>query len=224
MVGDMGSTLEQAAAALKVLLYVGPIAVYVLWLGLVNSQAKPKLVSARDDFVVMSIALCPFASAPLVGLARAGYGWLGVAVLAVLLGLFLRLLPAPDSGWVIYNLSPRRARMLAERTLRALGGSYRWVGRTVVAGDTGLSVEVSFVPLLRNVTFGLRHRDGRVSAAEVKAFRSELSRRLDGEGGIPSVAGCLLLLGGVALLIMPLWMLSHHSAAIADVMTHFLLS
>ena len=83
MVGSLTSASEQAVAAIKVLLYVGPVAVYVLWLGLVNSQARPKLVKARDDFLITTLAFCPFAVAPVVGLARAGYGWGAASVAAV---------------------------------------------------------------------------------------------------------------------------------------------
>ncbi len=223
MIGDITNTSAQAEAAIRVLLYLGPVAVYALWLGLVNSQAVPKLVTARDDFVFMTVALCPLAMAPLIGLARAGYGWGCVVMFAVLLGLFWRLLPATP-GWVIYNLSPRRARRLADETLRTLGWSYRWSGRTAVIGGRGLSVELSFVPLLRNVTFALHGDEAAALRPAAAAFRRELSARLEQEDGLPSVAGCCLLLGGVALLVMPLWMLSHHSAAIADVMTRILLS
>ena len=121
MISNMGTVSEQAAAALSVLLYVGPVAVYALWLGLVNSQATPKVITARDDFVSMTVAFCPFVVAPIVGLAHAGYGWASIAAAGLMFLLFLRLLPARHSGWVIHNVSPRRARTLVDRTLRSLG-------------------------------------------------------------------------------------------------------
>ncbi|MFH0982077.1 MAG: hypothetical protein V2A79_11105 [Planctomycetota bacterium] len=224
VIGDMGSAGEQVLAAIKVLLYVGPVAVYVLWLGLVNSQATPKLVKIRDDFVIMTVAFFPLVVAPVVSLAHAGYRWASVAAAVLMLAVFLRLLPARASGWVIYNLSPHRARILAERTLHALGWSYHWDGWSAVVAENGLSVEISFVGPLRNVTFHLHTVGALARTAEVEAFRAELALRLRREGGLPSLAGCCLLAGGVALLIVPLWMLSHHSAAIAEVVTRILLS
>ncbi len=224
MIGDGGSISEQAFSAFRVLLYVGPIAVYALWLGLVNSQAVPKLVKARDDFMVMTIAFWPFALEPVVGLVRAGHGGVAMAATGLMLLLFLRLLPAKHSGWVTYNLSPRRGRMWADRSLRSLEWSYRWVERTAIVTDKGLSIELRSVPVLRNVTFHIRHTRAKPPAADVAALRAEMSRRLEREGGLPSVAGCCLMMGGVLLLILPLWMLSHHSAAIAEVMTRILVS
>ncbi|MCK4658501.1 MAG: hypothetical protein KAV82_03175 [Phycisphaerae bacterium] len=224
MIGEIGNASEQAAAAVKVLLYVGPVAGYVLWIALVNSHGTPKAVRAQDDFLAMTVAFCPFVAAAVLSLLRAGYGWAAVATVALTLLLFLRLLPRKNSGWVIYNLSPRRAWMLTDRSLRALGWAYRWDGQTARVADKGLSLEMSFVPPLRNVTFHISPCGPQPQADDIEALRAELFRRLAGETCLPSASACGLLLAGVGLLILPLWMLSHHSAAIAEVMTQFLLS
>lgn len=224
MIGSIGNVSEQAAAALSVLLYVGPVAVYAMWLGLVNSQAAPKVITARDDFVIMTVAFCPFVVAPVVGLVHAGYGWASVAAAGLMLLLFLRLLPAKDSGWVIHNLSPRRARTLIDRTLRSLGWSYRWSGRTAIVAERDLSVEIGSVWPLRSVALHVRRTGADQPASDLEALQTGLCCRLRRDGGLPSVAGCCLLMGGVCLLILPLWMLSRHSAAIAEVVTRILLS
>ena len=224
MISNMGTVSEQAAAALSVLLYVGPVAVYALWLGLVNSQATPKVITARDDFVSMTVAFCPFVVAPIVGLAHAGYGWASIAAAGLMFLLFLRLLPARHSGWVIHNVSPRRARALVDRTLRSLGWSYRWSGQTAIVAERDLSVEISSVWPLRSVAFHVHRTGANAPVSDVEALRTGLSCRLRRDGGLPSLAGCCLLMGGVCLLILPLWMLSRHSAAIAEVVTRILLS
>lgn len=224
MIGDVGNASEQAFSAIKVLLYVGPVAVYVIWLGLVNSQAAPRLVSARDDFLILTVAFWPFVAAPVVGLVRAGHTWAGVTTAGVMFLLFARLLPSGTSGWVIYNLSPRRGWMLTDRALRALGWSYRWVGRTAVVKERDLAIEIGSVLPFRGVTLHLRQTKADTSACDVEALHEKLSARLEREGGLPSIAGCCLLMGGVGLLVLPLWMLSYHSEAIADVVTRILLS
>lgn len=224
VITHVGTANEQTLSVVKVLLYVGPVAVYILWLGLLNSQATPKLIKARDDFLVMTVAFLPFVVAPVVSLACAGYEWAGVSAAGLMLLLFLRLLPPNNSGWVIYNLSPRRGRMLADRALRSLGRSYRWDGWMAHVAEIGLSVEISSVPVLRNVTFRVHPSGAKPSTSDVAVLRRELARRLSAEAGLPSVTGCCLLMGGVGLLILPLWMMSQHSAAIAEVMTRILLS
>ncbi len=74
--------------------------------------------------------------------------------------------------------------------------------------EKNLSIELSVVPVLRNVAFHLHSAGSKPRAADVDALAGALSRRLHREEGLPSLAGGCLLMGGVVLLILPLWMLS----------------
>ena len=224
MIGEYASTVEQAFSAVKVLLYVGPVAVYVLWLGLVSSQARPRMVRAREDFMALTVVFLPALVAVIGGFVRGGYAWTALAATALVVLLFLRLLPAGGSGWVVYNLSARRGRGDIERSLRSLGWAYQWSDRTLLVPDKGLSIELSSLPLLRYVAFHVTETVPGSCRRELESLRTELDRRFGQEVGLPTVGGCCLMLCGVALLILPLWMVSYHSAAIAELMTRVLLS
>jgi hypothetical protein len=216
------TTFERALAAIEVLVLVGPVAVYVLWLGLVNSRPTPRLIRLREDFLTLTVAIVPFVAAPMVRLVRAGQGEFAVLFAALVLVCFLRLLPHRQAGWVIYNVVPGGVERLTDAAVRSLGWVSSWDGRRLRIPDRGLVLELRSLPALRNVTLHLRSCEPGPSDRDIEQLRAELGRLLGREAGLPSVVGACLCLAGVTLLIVPLGMLSRHSDAIAEVVTRVL--
>src|ERR1043166_3254963 len=97
------------------------MAVYFLGLGLVNSQANPRLVNARTDFVLLSIAFFPLIIGPVLFLVQHGHLLVAGVVVAASALAFWALLPARGGAGVIYNISPLQYRRIVERAGRRIG-------------------------------------------------------------------------------------------------------
>jgi len=214
----------QVILLLKLLVLVGPVAVYFIVLGLLNSQPSPRLINARQDFLLLTVVVCPALLTPIPALWSRGYGSVLLPALALAALAMWALLPAADSGWVVYNLSAARARALAERALRGLGWRYRNAGGTLLVEDRGLEIRFSSLPVLRNVTLHLSFADQSRRAETAAALRDRLDADLARQQLLPSLAGSCLMLLGVGLMILPLWMMTRHSDAIAQVVSRLLLS
>jgi len=213
----------QVILVLKVLLHVGPVAAYFVTLGLVNSQSSPKIVDARTDFLALTFVFCPLLYWPVPGLVQGGLWWVVLIGLALLLPAFHAFLNRVGDGWVVYNISDRRAIRLLDRAARELGRAYSWDDRTLRLDDGSLSLRLSALPVLRNVTVHV-HADADEGRQAAAALRERFAALLSAHQLLPSVTGSCLLLLGVGLMMLPLWMMSRHSAAIAEVVNRWLVS
>ncbi len=213
----------QVILVLKVLLHVGPVAAYFVTLGLVNSQSSPKIVDARTDFLALTFVFCPLLYWPVPGLVQGGLWWVVLIGLALLLPAFQAFLNRVGDGWVVYNISDRRAIRLLDRAARELGRAYSWDDRTLRLDDGSLSLRLSALPVLRNVTVHV-HADADEGRQVAAALRERFAALLSAHQLLPSVTGSCLLLLGVGLMMLPLWMMSRHSAAIAEVVNRWLVS
>ncbi len=213
----------QVILVLKVLLHVGPVAAYFLTLGLLNSQSSPKIVDARTDFLALTFVFCPLLYWPVPGLVQGGLWWVVLIGLALLPPTFHIFLGRMSDGWVIYNISDRRAIRLLTRAASGMGLACSWDDRTLRLDDGSLTLRLSALPLLRNVTVHVRATDdeGRRVAA---TLRQRFAALLATQQLLPSATGSCLLLLGVGLMMVPLWMMSQHSTAIAEVVNRWLIS
>ena len=214
---------EQVVFVLQLVLTLGPLAVYFLGLGLVNSQAQPCLVGARADFVVLSVALIPMFLGPLVALTRYGWWWPAAAVLACVSALFFFLLPRRDGDWVIYNTGAEQCRRLLARACRQRGWSVQGDQQRIEIPEAGLVVTISPLPWLRNVTLGI----GRAGPSDASdraegALIESLSREIRREAMLPSPAGASLVIIGACLLMVPMWYLAQNMDMIVNVVRHIL--
>jgi len=206
-----------AIDSLLVVGLVAPIAIYFLLLGLVNSHARPCLVSSRSDFISLTIVMAPLLIAPMPALANRSLWWL-LALEVLLAGwAFFAMLPGRWDGWVIYNISGRRCRAAVEAALRDLGWGGSWKG-DVWRGEIG-ELALSSIPLLRNVTLHTG-RLSRRSAERLAELDRALQHRLMRIEQLPSTAGACLLVLGVALLAMPIWMMGRHIQDVVEAVVH----
>ena len=215
---------QQVVVLLKVFLLVGPLSLYFMVLGLLNSQPAPRLIDARRDFLLLTAAAGPLLLVPAATMLRQGGGLWLLPLLAVTVAIMQLLLPRRHSGWVIYNLARPRARVLVERCLRELGWSYGPADGGFEVPQRGLRIRFSTPPVLRNVTCHLNF-DREADPAETAALlRSRLERAVARQQLLPSLAGSCLMMLGIGTMLLPLWMMSRHSDAIAEVVTRLLLS
>jgi hypothetical protein len=98
----------QVVDVLMLVANVAPVALYFLVLGLVNSHARPYLITSRSDFIVLTSVLVPVLMWPVPGFAQAGMIWILVVGLCMALAVFLWLLPSQHAGFVVYNISESR--------------------------------------------------------------------------------------------------------------------
>jgi hypothetical protein len=216
--------VQQVALLMKALFLVAPPAAYFVVLGLLNSQSTPRLVNSRTDFLALTAVMGPVALASVPSLVQAGYGWLLVPAVVVAAVAMRALIPPAASGWVVYNLSAQRARLLLERCLGDLNWSYQASGRVIEVPQRGLTVRLSALPVLRNVTCHLEFASPLDRADTTTQLEQRFVAALSHQQQLPSLAGSCLLIAGVAMMILPLWMISHHSDAVAEVVSRFLLS
>ncbi len=218
---------QQVAWLFQILILVGPIAAYLIVLGLLNSQPAPILIDARKDFLILAAALGPLLFHPAWTVIQLGQAWVILPAAVCVLGAVRLLLPREESGWVVYNSSAGQIFRLIRRSADDLGLGIKQAGPSLELPSCHLAIHISPVPLLRNVSCHLKitsdaadKRDA--GQAVARELRNCLSSRLKQQHQIPSIAGASLLLVGVAVMLLPLWMMSRHSDAVAQVVSQFL--
>ena len=197
---------------------VAPIALYFLVLGLVNSHARPCLITSRGDFVALTCALMPVLLWPVPTFVRSGMAWLLVVGLIVAAALFIWLLVTCGPGFVIYNISQARCTSLLDDVLRRLGLSGTWSGNSWQANDGSLTIHLRRFALLRNVALHVDAHD-RDAAGLVSELGAELDRGLASVAQLPSSMGACLVLIGVSLMILPMWTVGRHIHDLVDAMS-----
>jgi hypothetical protein len=176
------------------------------------------MVPARTDFVVLTIALVPLIMGPVLAMVKFG-GWWPLAVASVAAAVFVGvLLPRRNSGWVIYNTSLPQCRRLLYRACRRLGLSAEGNDEQVQIAEIGLTVFLTALPVLRNVTLSLRTQSGRHGEGDqavVRRLMDTLEGEIQEESMLPSPAGASMVVIGAAMLAVPMWFFFHHVDAIA---------
>lgn len=207
---------DEVIFVLQVMLGLGPVALYFLCLGLVNSQLRPRLIPSRADFILLGFAVVPLLVA-LVSALVAQHQWLPamVCMVGAMLG-YLALMPRSGDAWVVYNIDPQRCAVILENACRRLGWSMRGSSEQRVIGSPGLSVRQEALACLRNVTVQIQAENRPASrqarAALIRQFQAELTR----ETQLPSATGAALVLVGVSLLGLPMWFALRHAETIVN--------
>lgn len=193
----------------RLCLTLGPVAVYLLFLGAINLSPRPLVVSAMRDMAALGLALSGFVIVgpvellfPEAAAARFGpYVWIlllafyGLCLLLVVLLLRPRL--------IIYNVSADQLRNVLAELAPRLDGQARWAGDALVMPTLGVQLYLERAPRSRNVSLvslgarqshlGWRELEKRLAAA-LRDLRVGRNPR-----GASYVCGGLLLL---ALLTM----------------------
>jgi len=224
--------IEHAIFALKVAIVMAPVAAYFLVLGIVNSQATPRLVSARADFLTLTGIFLPTMAWPVVATLSGGLWWLGLLLLTAGAFCVRALLPARTGNWVVYNASVDLIHDAVQRSLRRLGWEFQRDRNAYEIKSPPFTITVVGIGLLNagNVHLVPRGPDGH--AADLLAdtdkfnetFAKALSETLSTYRLLPSPAGLVMVLVGATMMIVPVSMMSRHMSDIVRAITDLLLA
>lgn len=201
---------------LKLALNIAPPALYFVILGLVNSQSRPHIISARNDWLALIIVFCPILLYPAIWLATGGHYLAGILALALAGMVIYFSLPKPQSGWVIYNCSRFRLQRSLFSALTAGGLDYEMVNSQLIhLPKHHVDLRLSSLPLLKNTTINVvssRPRDHLIDQ-----LGKNLRHQLDQVENAVNPSGPALLITGTSMLILPLLMMVRHMDAFVRV-------
>jgi hypothetical protein len=116
---------------------------------------------------------------------------------------------------VIYNISESRWRAAFDAAARACGVDGAWCGSTWHEASGRWAVQYSGLSALRNISVQLDAFTGGASH-QLNQLETALDRQLGRMEQLPSVSGACLTVLGLALLVVPAWMLSRHANDVAS--------
>jgi hypothetical protein len=135
---------------------VGPLAFYLLLLGLVNISRRPWIVTGAWDSAALGAAISGLIVVGLIKLfvpeqamARGPFAWVLVLALYVLTVTLIALLLRPRL--VIYHITLEQLRPVLGETAAALDKEARWAGASLAMPHLGVSLYVEPSPAMRNV-------------------------------------------------------------------------
>jgi hypothetical protein len=143
--------------ALHVAIALGPVATYLVVLGMINLSSRPLVTTGARDAATLAIALAGFVvvgpmelflveeAAALYG----GYVWAIMLVAYALIVLLVVLLLRPRI--IIYNIALEQLRPVLADVVGRLDAESRWAGDSLVMPRLGLQLHVEAAPLLNNV-------------------------------------------------------------------------
>ncbi len=205
--------MEPLETSLRIATVVVPVSLYFLLLGLLNSRRHPQLLSGRQDFALLMVALSPLAFGPAMHYLNGGL-WMVPACVVLLIGGIWALAPR-GRAWVIYNLPLSSARQTVIDAFEAMGRCSRNTPRGVEVEQGRAFVEFSSFPLLRNVSLRLVGGDEDLW----RTFESHLSLRLKSIETVPSPMAVSLLLVATAMIVAPMALMVHHAPEIVRILT-----
>jgi hypothetical protein len=199
--------MEFLEASFRFATIVVPVALYFLLLGLLNTRRCPQLLTGRQDFALLTVALSPLVLQPAVHVFGGGAP-AALAAAACIAGAVWLLSPR-GHNYVIYNLSLDDARTLVSDALDDAGLESKTNGSRIDAGDDA-SVELSSFPALRNVSLRCLGGDD----ATWRIFAHALHARLDRREVEPRPMAVALLLVATAMIVAPLVVMAHEAPEI----------
>ncbi len=196
---------------------VGPLAVYLLLLGILNLRGMPFVTTGARDTAALAIGIIGFMVIgpmklffPEAAATRFGvYIWLMLIVfygLCVSLGVLLM-----RARIVIYNISMEHLRPILTGVAMRLDKKSRWSGDSLWLPEQKVHLHVEPVEWLRNIqlTAGGNHQ----SYEGWQALEKELSAALKKTPIAPNMIGLpLLLVSGALALGAAIWMLTDKQA------------
>jgi len=136
---------------------LGPLATYLLVLGVINLSPRPTLTTGARDAAALSIAIAGFVVVGPMELflieeaAVFWGGWVWLIMLAVYaLGVLLLILTLRPR-LVIYNITLDQLRPLLADVVARLDSEARWAGEGLVMPQLGVQLHVDSLPVMKNV-------------------------------------------------------------------------
>lgn len=196
---------------------VGPLAVYLLLLGVMNLRGRPFVTTGARDAAALGIGLAGFIIAgpmelffPEGAASRFG-GWVWL-MLIVFYGLCVSLaVLLMRARIVIYNISLEQLRPILTSVAMSLDKRSRWTGDSLLMPEEKVHLHVETVEALRNVQ--LTAGGNQQSYEGWQALEKELSKALKELRVGPNMIGVpFLIVSGAMALCAAAWMLRDQQA------------
>jgi hypothetical protein len=184
---------------------LGPLAVYLLLIGIINLLRRPFITTGSRDTIALSIALFGFV---LIGPMRlfvpeSAVIHFGVYVWVLLAGLYtlsitlLILLMRPKL--IIYNTTVRQIRTILADLVTEMDETARWAGNTVALPQRGIQLTIETFPGTRNIQLVAAGHDQNYLGWRELGFA--LTKTLDQTRVTKNPYGILLVLASSLLLL-----------------------
>ena len=205
---------------LRFSLAIGPLALYLLALGLVNLSRRPLLVSGPRDLAAMAVAvlglmivgplelLLPQRAANYFGV----YVWLTMLVAYAICVTLLILVSRPRL--TIYNISETALRPALAQVVESMDPEARRAGQSLVLPHWYMELHVEAGPRLRVVSLVANGDDQNL--AGWRQLESALAARLQVTAVGPNPWGAAFVSGALTLLGLAAWQLVQHPAEVAQ--------
>lgn len=212
--GDSSPPVENFASIdpFRGSLALGPVAVYMLLLAILNITRRPFMTTGARDLAALGVALAGLVVVgpielfmPNTAANRFGpYVWLLMGTFYVLCLTLLVLMSRPRL--VIYNMTLDQLRPTLSGLVARLDPQHRWAGDSLAMPALGVQLHIEAFPAMKNLSLVANSADQ--SYQGWRHFETELDRVLLQAPCRPNPAGFALLTVGLVLAaVVATWLL-----------------
>jgi len=205
---------------------LGPLAVYLLLLGMINLRRTPFMTTGLRDTTALGIAISGFMIAGPMELFmpdstafRYGmYVWMLMLAFYALTLILLVLLLRPKL--VIYNVKPDQLRPVLAEVVAELDKEARWAGDSLVLPQLGIQLHVDIFRPLRNAQ--LIAAGSQQSYIGWRKLEYALRAALNQATGTRNRYGYFQIAFGVVSLLLIGWSMANDRAGVAEALAEML--
>lgn len=199
---------------------LGPLAVYLLLLGVINLSRRPLLVAGGRDLAALGIGVSGLILVGPIELllpedainAYQKYVWLLLIVMYSLCVALAALLSRPRL--TIYNLSGEQLRPVLAEAINGLDPDARWAGSSLVLPRLRVELHVDPNPVMRNVS--LAASGDEQSYAGWRQLELALAEKLKPAESPSNPWGMALALASLLIIGVMGWQMVQHPQAITQ--------
>ncbi len=199
---------------------LGPLAVYLLLLGVINLSRRPLLVAGGRDLAALGIGVSGLILVGPIELllpddainAYQKYVWLLLIVMYSLCVSLAALLSRPRL--TIYNLSGEQLRPVLAKAINGLDPDARWAGSSLVLPRLRVELHVDPNPVMRNVS--LAASGDEQSYAGWRQLELALAEKLKPAESPSNPWGMALALASLLIIGVMGWQMVQHPQAITQ--------
>ncbi len=197
----------------RFLLGFGPLAVYLVFIGVINLLRRPVILSGWQDTLAMALGLAGLMVVgplnlffPVAAFLRFG-PWVWVFLLALYGLIVVLVLFWARPRLVIYNIGYTDLRPLVSETAVSLDEDARWAGESLFLPNLGVQLHLEYSALMKNALLvavgsrqdpeGWKQLEGelRLQLAKVRSSRNWSGLALVAMGSLLALGGILGVLG-----------------------------
>jgi hypothetical protein len=206
--------------AFRICLALGPAAIYLLLLGMINLSRRPLLVSGVRDVAALALAISGLVIVgpmelffPYAAAARFGSNvWLLLLGLYAMCVVLVLLLLRPRL--VIYNISVDKLRPILADLVARLDSDARWAGDSLVLPGLGVQLYVDSFASLRSAS--LISAGGNQSQQGWRRLEIALGDALTREEVARNSRGVSLLAAALTIIAALIWAIAQDPQAVAQ--------